>query len=101
MRTAAHRVRLIASAALLATALSTGAAATAAPNAPAPAAAAVSATAATPATAAAAVAAAQASWPTVKQGQRGVDVTTVQLLLTARGHAVKADGIFGSGTAAK
>ncbi|MFI8952181.1 peptidoglycan-binding protein [Streptomyces sp. NPDC053750] len=41
------------------------------------------------------------SWPTVKSGQRGVDVTTVQLLLTARGHATKADGVFGSGTAAK
>ncbi|KOX26657.1 hypothetical protein ADL07_32155, partial [Streptomyces sp. NRRL F-4707] len=89
MRTAAHRVRLIASAALLATALTTGAAATAAPHMPAPAAAPVSATAAAPT---AAAAAAQASWPTVKSGQRGVDVTTVQLLLTARGHAVKADG---------
>ncbi|MEU2966036.1 peptidoglycan-binding protein [Streptomyces ardesiacus] len=98
MRTAAHRVRLIASAALLATALSTGAAATAAPHMPAPAAAPVSATAAAPT---AAAAAAQASWPTVKSGQRGVDVTTVQLLLTARGHAVKADGVFGSGTVAK
>ncbi|MCX4774996.1 MULTISPECIES: peptidoglycan-binding protein [unclassified Streptomyces] len=46
-------------------------------------------------------AAAQASWPTVKSGQRGVDVTTVQLLLTARGHATKADGVFGPGTVAK
>ncbi|GAA2603052.1 MULTISPECIES: GH25 family lysozyme [Streptomyces] len=41
------------------------------------------------------------SWPTVKPGQRGVDVSTVQLLLTARGHATKADGVFGSGTTAK
>ncbi|WP_333742453.1 GH25 family lysozyme [Streptomyces ardesiacus] len=41
------------------------------------------------------------SWPTVKSGQRGVDVTTVQLLLTARGHAVKADGVYGTGTVAK
>ncbi|MGV9552711.1 GH25 family lysozyme, partial [Streptomyces ardesiacus] len=40
------------------------------------------------------------SWPTVKSGQRGVDVTTVQLLLTARGHAVKADGVYGTGTVA-
>ncbi|UUU31845.1 peptidoglycan-binding protein [Streptomyces sp. CA-210063] len=44
---------------------------------------------------------AQASWPVVKSGQRGVDVETVQLLLTARGYATGADGIFGSGTAAK
>ncbi|MFF9603283.1 peptidoglycan-binding protein [Streptomyces sp. NPDC014684] len=43
----------------------------------------------------------QASWPTVKSGQRGVDVATVQLLLTARGYALTADGVFGSGTAAK
>ncbi|SEB76418.1 Peptidoglycan-binding (PGRP) domain of peptidoglycan hydrolases-containing protein [Streptomyces misionensis] len=43
----------------------------------------------------------QVSWPTVKSGQRGVDVATVQLLLTARGYKVTADGIFGSGTAAK
>ena len=42
-----------------------------------------------------------ASWPVVKSGQRGVDVSTVQLLLTARGHATAADGIFGSGTAAQ
>ncbi|UUU31846.1 peptidoglycan-binding protein [Streptomyces sp. CA-210063] len=44
---------------------------------------------------------AQASWPIVKSGQRGVDVETVQLLLTARGYPTGADGIFGSGTAAK
>ncbi|MET8771410.1 peptidoglycan-binding protein [Streptomyces sp. NPDC004658] len=43
----------------------------------------------------------QASWPTVKSGQRGVDVATVQLLLTARGYTLTADGVFGSGTAAK
>ncbi|MFF3378470.1 peptidoglycan-binding protein [Streptomyces sp. NPDC002680] len=52
-----------------------------------------------PAAAAAAAAQAQASWPVVKSGQRGVDVATVQLLLTAQGHATAADGIFGSGTA--
>ncbi|MGC9499253.1 peptidoglycan-binding domain-containing protein [Streptomyces sp. WG7] len=100
MRTATHRIRLIASAALLTTALSTGAAATASPHAPASAATAVAPTALAPA-AVAPAAAAQASWPTVKSGQRGVDVTTVQLLLTARGHATKADGVFGAGTAAK
>ncbi|MGW0512746.1 peptidoglycan-binding domain-containing protein [Streptomyces olivaceoviridis] len=43
----------------------------------------------------------RASWPTVKSGQRGVDVATVQLLLTARGYTLTADGVFGSGTAAK
>jgi len=52
-------------------------------------------------TAAGAAAQAQASWPVVKSGQRGVDVATVQLLLTAQGHATAADGIFGSGTAAQ
>ncbi|MFH9090320.1 peptidoglycan-binding protein [Streptomyces sp. NPDC017673] len=46
-------------------------------------------------------AAVRASWPTVKSGQRGVDVVTVQLLLTARGYTLTADGVFGSGTAAK
>ncbi|MEV6839052.1 peptidoglycan-binding protein [Streptomyces sp. NPDC051133] len=43
----------------------------------------------------------QASWPTVGPGQRGVDVTTVQLLLTARGYTTTADGAFGPATAAK
>ncbi|ROQ78442.1 putative peptidoglycan binding protein [Streptomyces sp. CEV 2-1] len=92
MRTAAHRNRLVASAAMLVTALSAGAAATAAPHVP---------VAATTTGTVAPAAAAQASWPTVKSGQRGVDVTTVQLLLTARGHATKADGVFGPGTVAK
>ncbi|MDX2932356.1 peptidoglycan-binding protein [Streptomyces ipomoeae] len=46
-------------------------------------------------------AAAAASWPTVKSGQRGTDVKTVQLLLIHRGYSLKADGVFGSGTAAK
>ncbi|MGA5039875.1 peptidoglycan-binding domain-containing protein [Streptomyces capoamus] len=43
----------------------------------------------------------QAPWPTVGPGQRGVDVTTVQLLLTARGYPTTADGAFGPATAAK
>ncbi|MGW2103802.1 peptidoglycan-binding domain-containing protein [Streptomyces olivaceoviridis] len=43
----------------------------------------------------------QASWPTVGPGQSGVDVTTVQLLLTARGYTTTADGAFGPATAAK
>lgn len=41
------------------------------------------------------------SWPTVKAGQKGVDVATVQLLLTAHGYATTADGVFGTGTAAQ
>ncbi|GAA4908895.1 GH25 family lysozyme [Streptomyces coeruleoprunus] len=41
------------------------------------------------------------SWPTVKAGHKGVDVATVQLLLTAQGHATDADGVFGTGTEAK
>ncbi|MFB7590222.1 GH25 family lysozyme [Streptomyces sp. NPDC056169] len=39
-----------------------------------------------------------ASWPTLKAGQRGADVTTAQLLLGARGYATAADGVFGEGT---
>ncbi|MFM9368570.1 GH25 family lysozyme [Streptomyces sp. Da 82-17] len=41
------------------------------------------------------------SWPTLKQGAQGVDVTTAQLLLAAHGHATTADGVFGTGTTAK
>ncbi|MDQ8704532.1 GH25 family lysozyme [Streptomyces sp. LHD-70] len=41
------------------------------------------------------------SWPTVEPGQKGVDVTTVQLLLGAHGYATTADGVFGTGTATK
>ncbi|WP_063856785.1 GH25 family lysozyme [Streptomyces cyaneogriseus] len=41
-----------------------------------------------------------ASWPALKAGRRGAEVTTVQLLLTARGHATAADGVFGAGTRA-
>ncbi|WP_374985209.1 peptidoglycan-binding protein [Streptomyces fradiae] len=42
-----------------------------------------------------------AAWPTLREGQRGVDVATAQLLLTARGYASAADGVFGPGTRAK
>ncbi|MFE9853496.1 peptidoglycan-binding protein [Streptomyces sp. NPDC005576] len=41
-----------------------------------------------------------AFWPVLKTGSRGTDVLTLQHLLTARGHAVKADGAFGKKTAA-
>ncbi|MDI3403430.1 GH25 family lysozyme [Streptomyces cavernicola] len=41
------------------------------------------------------------SWPTVRAGQQGVDVRTVQLLLAAHGFATTADGAFGTGTTAK
>ncbi|WP_308440362.1 peptidoglycan-binding domain-containing protein [Streptomyces filamentosus] len=39
-------------------------------------------------------------WPVLKTGSRGTDVRTVQYLLAARGHAVKADGAYGRNTAA-
>ncbi|GAA3380933.1 hypothetical protein GCM10020367_70640 [Streptomyces sannanensis] len=39
-------------------------------------------------------------WPTLRFGSRGPAVSAVQHLLTARGHAAKADGVFGSRTAA-
>lgn len=42
-----------------------------------------------------------ADWPLVRKGDSGVQVTTVQHLLTARGHATGADGAFGDGTEAK
>ncbi|MER7000617.1 GH25 family lysozyme [Streptomyces sp. NPDC000410] len=38
-------------------------------------------------------------WPTVRAGQSGADVRTVQLLLDARGHRVDADRAFGPATA--
>ncbi|WP_299541718.1 peptidoglycan-binding protein [uncultured Streptomyces sp.] len=40
------------------------------------------------------------AWPVLKTGSRGTDVLTLQHLLAARGHAVKADGAFGKKTAA-
>ncbi|MBO4207682.1 peptidoglycan-binding domain-containing protein [Micromonospora echinofusca] len=41
------------------------------------------------------------SWPTVRRGNTGVNVYTVQHLLTARGHATTVDGIFGADTETK
>ncbi|WP_216372983.1 peptidoglycan-binding domain-containing protein, partial [Streptomyces tailanensis] len=38
---------------------------------------------------------------TVRSGSKGAAVQAVQRQLTANGYAVKADGVFGSGTAAK
>ena len=42
-----------------------------------------------------------ATWPLVREGDRGANVTTVQHLLTSRGYATSADGIFGSRTRSK
>lgn len=39
-----------------------------------------------------------AFFPTQSSGNRGSDVVALQHLLTARGHAATADGVFGSGT---
>ncbi|MFJ7244105.1 peptidoglycan-binding protein [Kitasatospora sp. NPDC098652] len=39
-----------------------------------------------------------ASWPLVRNGDHGDNVTTVQYLLSARGFATGADGAFGPGT---
>ncbi|MEV5084017.1 peptidoglycan-binding protein [Streptomyces sp. NPDC056159] len=39
------------------------------------------------------------NWPTLRSGNRGPAVSAVQHLLTARGHAATADGVFGSRTA--
>ncbi|GAA1905493.1 hypothetical protein GCM10009716_14240 [Streptomyces sodiiphilus] len=41
------------------------------------------------------------TWPTVRQGDRGPDVATVQHLVTHHGFATGADGIFGPDTLAK
>ncbi|MFI6822714.1 peptidoglycan-binding protein [Micromonospora sp. NPDC050187] len=41
------------------------------------------------------------SWPTVRRGNSGVNIYTVQHLLTARGHATDIDGVFGPDTEAK
>lgn len=49
----------------------------------------------------AAPAAHAAGWPLVRNGDSGANVTTVQHLLTARGHATDADGAFGPGTEGK
>jgi peptidoglycan hydrolase-like protein with peptidoglycan-binding domain len=45
-------------------------------------------------------ASAAVTWPVVQQGQTGANVQAVQLLLSARGYATTADGIFGAGTKA-
>ncbi|MFE9853494.1 peptidoglycan-binding protein [Streptomyces sp. NPDC005576] len=42
----------------------------------------------------------QGVWPVLKTGSSGTDVKTVQYLLAAHGHAVKADGVYGKKTAA-
>ncbi|MFD5488881.1 peptidoglycan-binding protein [Streptomyces virginiae] len=42
-----------------------------------------------------------ADWPLVRKGATGAQVTTIQHLLTARGHSTGADGDFGDGTEAK
>ncbi len=41
------------------------------------------------------------SWPTVRRGDSGANVYTVQHLLTYRGYSTGIDGIFGSDTEAK
>ncbi|MFE2021465.1 peptidoglycan-binding protein [Streptomyces sp. NPDC059499] len=38
------------------------------------------------------------SWPILQSGSKGADVRSAQQLLTARGHTVEADGIFGAKT---
>lgn len=50
-------------------------------------------------TSVASVVAAAPSWPVLASGSTGANVRAVQHLLTARGYATTADGIFGSGTA--
>lgn len=44
--------------------------------------------------------AAAAEWPLAKEGHRGANVSTVQYLVTAHGHATEADGDFGPNTEA-
>lgn len=39
-------------------------------------------------------------WPVVHAGQQGHPVTTLQLLLRARGHSIAVDGVFGPQTEA-
>ncbi|GAA1524801.1 peptidoglycan hydrolase-like protein with peptidoglycan-binding domain [Agromyces terreus] len=41
------------------------------------------------------------AWPVVQSGQTSANVKAVQYLVTARGYATTADGVFGSGTKAK
>ncbi|GAA1142412.1 hypothetical protein GCM10009583_10420 [Ornithinicoccus hortensis] len=42
-----------------------------------------------------------ASWPTLRQGHRGRNVTTLQALLRSHGYALDVDGVFGQGTLSK
>ncbi|MEV3990711.1 GH25 family lysozyme [Streptomyces sp. NPDC049837] len=37
-------------------------------------------------------------WPVLRAGNSGVDVTTLQLLLSAKGHTTEADGAYGPAT---
>lgn len=41
-----------------------------------------------------------ATWPLAEEGHRGANVSTVQFLVTAHGHATEADGDFGPNTKA-
>ncbi|GAA4908881.1 peptidoglycan-binding protein [Streptomyces coeruleoprunus] len=41
---------------------------------------------------------AEVAWPTLKAGARGAEVTALQHLLVARGHALTVDGAFGPAT---
>lgn len=50
---------------------------------------------------AAAPAEAAPAWPVLQQGSSGSNVTSVQLLLTARGYSTTADGAFGPNTKSK
>lgn len=42
--------------------------------------------------------AAAETWPTLKAGARGTQVTALQHLLTARGHSLTVDGVYGPAT---
>lgn len=39
-----------------------------------------------------------ASWPVIKKGDRGADVTALQYLLKSKGYSITVDGDFGSRT---
>ncbi|MEW5628511.1 peptidoglycan-binding protein [Streptomyces hydrogenans] len=55
-------------------------------------------TAAAPAAGTVRIATVAASWPALRQGARGVDVSTAQDLLAAAGRPVSTDGVFGPAT---
>ncbi|MFF5970791.1 peptidoglycan-binding protein [Streptomyces sp. NPDC012769] len=84
--------RLIASVVALAALTGTGLTSGTAAGATTPAA------AVSPVSAVSAVRAAAVSWPTLKAGARGAEVTALQHLLVARGHSVAVDGAFGPAT---